>query len=232
MPNAGQFVTDAEVLAFVTNMATIQLTETLIIRGVEQVLLQEFASATGGKVLRQTEYVDEEITISDPELWFGPMLVRRRPSFLLKHRPVVGPVSVRIVLTRSDYDGSPQDVLEVTRDRYHVNRLSGIISLFRPLDISAYMTGAILSSDSWPEGPGVILVSYSAGYSLADIPEDALSIFKLLVLQVVARFYQLFKQNLWHESTVTGEFGQVNIRREDLTPEERFCLRSFAGMLG
>ena len=215
MPDTvGTIVTDAEVAAFVTTLDLAEgvsvsedVATSLLIRSVEDTVLDEI-----GRVLVLTDYVDEEYDVPALVQWDG---FSRNPvdEFQLNNYPVTQFTSLKTVTSRSPVTGSVLSSTAIGRDRYHVDLKGGFVKLLAGFG----------GTSSFPEGRGGILCSYSAGYAPVDMPPKL----KVFVLEMVARLDRMRRDSYWPWVSARTDFGETELLRVPLSPEERQQLKSF-----
>ena len=227
MANAGQLVTNQEVIDFCKTIQTIESGKSVwnLIQAAEFLCFSQLRST--GVEIQQTTHNDEEITIDPGDLRYEELVVRRRNSFRLRFRPVVTFSSLRIVEGYNSV-GVPNLFVTIPRSSYHVNSRTGIVTLLEPIVSNFYATF------SFPAGTAVMLATYDAGYDLTDediLVQPQFPMLKQAVLQVISRFHKLLISDSWHEQAQNSEFGIIDFIRAGLAPEDLAMLNGFQRLM-
>jgi len=213
----GTIITDDEVLALIPGVSSIGVGEALLIKAAEEAVQKHC-----GRVFASTTYTDEEVDIEPGELGYAGSISVQRKNFFLAQAPVTTFTSIKQVLARSVTTGAPSETYVIPRNAYYVNMRLGIVTLVEP-SYYVYSENTLLNlgaMTSWPTGKAILLCSYIAGYSVANMPSNL----KAAVLMALARMLKLFSEHLLHITNSSGQLGNVTVVAEAFTSRERDML--------
>lgn len=226
MPNAGRFVTNAEVAGFASTVdpgvvdgdGVIGLNPqiVLIIKAAEEVLLHELERG----VLRQ-DYVDERYLVKQSTSWDGFIQIPNT-GFPLRNYPVTEWTLLKIV---TGWDKTTGDPITTTigRDMYTVDTDIGQVRFYQSSYPHSYLGGSLGPLGVPGGGDLEFLCTYQAGYSQETIPSDL----RLFVLEYISRISRMMADGRWGLSQIRSEYGADVILRVGLTMEEKSLLAPF-----
>ena len=159
---------------------------------------EAFVKTEARRTFELEDYVDEAYDI-EPGM----------PDLLLSNRPVKSLFSIKYVISRGS-DGSVQ-TSELAAGDYVLDKTAGIVTLVY----------------GWfPYGPQTVLVSWEAGYPLAEISLNAneeIRVLKQLCLSIAQNWYKKQKDQIGHMASVS--FGDESVTINfDLTGDEKRLL--------
>ncbi len=217
--NAGTLATNQEYRVMIPGFwpngvptAAIVDRESLIIRAVEAAARRET-----GLAAVETEIEDEEYTIRWPDV-ADDIVVRRQTSFALKRAPISEFTSLKMVLTRSAVDGTPETTEDIPRNVYTVELDTGIV---RELDSYFIRLNQVYPLWGLPPGVAVLLASYTAADSEGG---DLLPQLKLLCFMATARIFQQFTKNHFDASSSSYDGQSVSYLDVHWTKQEQGIL--------
>jgi hypothetical protein len=226
MSDTGTIVTDAEVVAMIPNIRSIEDREKFCILAAEG-LVQNYC----GQAFGALTVTDERVDIERGEIRYAGMLVHARRQFALKYGNLISFTSLFVITARNS-DGTPTSLWSVPKDTYVVDLPLGIVSLITPLAYDVGLYGfypySFASTDSWPQGFDVMRASYKVG--AAEGVGDGVSApyaVKMAVIQIISRMYQMAQMQMFHVNTVTMETGSTSIIHTGLTEEEKQFLQPY-----
>lgn len=209
-------MTDAEVIGFVNTIDTIaeNSKEELLVNAVEDTVENYCQRKFESQII-----TDEEHSIGREAAWHG-LVIKPANQFRLKQFPITTFTELKFVTERDETTGAPSQTTVITRNRYHVDLETGVVTLLeRPLDHLHTLGGN--SFRSFPHGTAVLLATYTAGF--VTTPNDL----KVAILQIIARISRMRSDDSFTETQVFSEFGSTMWNRVTLTKEEMLFLDSF-----
>lgn len=231
MADVGSIVTDAEVLALVPTIKTIDTRAKLIIQGAERAVTRHckrsFASAP-------VAYSSESIDIFPGSIFYDMQVVQPRLEFRVKHYPVSQWNSLKHVTARDATTGqpTPEGLVLIPRDSYVVDLETGIVHMISTA-WTMWMPEAIWAlgmqqQSVWPAGIDIMRADYIAGVNgSSEATAVEIADLKLIVMRVIARVWTQFDQNTLNIASRSGEFGNDSYVNVILTEDEKKALNPF-----
>lgn len=219
MADVGTIVTDQEVKDMIPGIADVEGKSRLIILGVEDAVQRHCR-----EVFLSTVYTRESIDVDRGEIRRADQVVIPKHDIPLKHGNMTVFTSLEQVTALDPTTGAPSAYATVSRDAFHVDMELGSIHLLST--ISSYSGESLVNAGlltSWPQGKGVMVATYTAGFAAEDMP----AALKLGVLSVIGRQWQMFKHQWMHMEGSSGDLENITLKRVELTAEEKFMFRDF-----
>lgn len=226
MSDTGIIVTDAEVVAMIPTIRSVEDREKFCILAAESLVQNYCGQAFGALTI-----TDERIDIERGEIRYAGVLVHARRQFALKYGNLTEFTSLNIITARNS-DGTPTSLWTVPRGSYVVDFPCGIVSLITPMAYDVGLYGfypySYASANSWPQGFDVMRAVYKVGA----VPgtgngNTAPYAVKMAVIQIVSRMYQMATMQMFHVNTVTMDTGSTTIIHAGLTEEEKQFLQPY-----
>lgn len=224
MADAGNIVTDKQVLNFVEGMEAVteDSKEEILIKAAEATV-ERYC----GKDFSKTSHVDEPYDVNREQV-IDKIVVKASNIIRLDDYPVdlTEDFTLKYVTSRDATTGDPVNPTTIVRNAYDVEAESGIVTLYKDIVSQQVVFPSFPLSNSvisFPNGVSRILATYTSGVVVTSIPYDL----KMGVLMLIARLWKMTKVGEWTVKNVASQFGVTTQFRVELTPEEMFFLRKF-----